>query len=66
LHQKKMSYPFVPANLHVTDNLAKRFILLPCGDFVTCDDIDRIIHLMKFIQAHGAEISRRLATTVPA
>ena len=61
LHQKKMSYPYVPAKLEVTDYLARRFILLPCGDFVTCNDIDKIIQLMKFIQAHGTEIARRLA-----
>jgi len=61
LHQKKMSYPFVPANLQLTDDLARRFMLLPCGDFVTCEDIDRIIQFLKFIQSNGAEIAHRLA-----
>lgn len=63
LHQKNMSYPFVPATLEVTDYLARRFILLPCGDFVTCDDIDRIIRLLEYIKFNGAEIARRLAET---
>lgn len=62
LHQKKMSYPYVPAKLEMTDYLAQRFMLLPCGDFVTCDDIDRIVQLLKFINLHGAGIAHRLAT----
>ena len=61
LHQKKMCYPFVPATLNVTDYLAKRFMLLPCGDFVTCDDIDKIIQLLTFIGSHGVEIMQRLS-----
>jgi dTDP-4-amino-4,6-dideoxygalactose transaminase len=66
LHQKIMSYPYVPVTLEVTDYLARRFILLPCGDFVTCDDIDRIIQLLKFIQTHGSDIARRLTEAEPA
>lgn len=60
LHQKKMGYSYVPATLEVTDYLAQRFMLLPCGDFVACEDIGKIIQLLKFIQSHGAEIARCL------
>lgn len=63
LHQKKMSYPFVHASLEITDYLAQRFMLLPCGDFVTCDDIEKIIQSLKFIHSHGAEIAHRLTET---
>jgi dTDP-4-amino-4,6-dideoxygalactose transaminase len=61
LHQKKMGYPYVPATLETTDLLARRFMLLPCGDFVTCDNINEIIQILKFIHLHGPEISNRLA-----
>src|SRR5882724_1639891 len=42
LHRKKMDYPHIPANLGLTDLLAERFVLLPCGEFVTVEDIDGI------------------------
>ncbi len=61
LHHKEMSYPYIPAKLEMTDYLARRFMLLPCGDFVTCDDIDRIVQIMKFINLHGLGIAHRLA-----
>jgi len=60
LHQKKMQYPFVPATLETTDYLARRFMLLPCGDFVTCEDVDKVIQLLGFIHVHGAEIAQHL------
>jgi len=63
LHQKQMSYPHIPATLEVTDYLARRFMLMPCGAFVTCDDIDRIIMLLKYIKSNGVEIARRFAET---
>jgi dTDP-4-amino-4,6-dideoxygalactose transaminase len=65
LHQKQMSYPYVPATLEVTDYLARRFMLLPCGDFVTCEDIEGIIMLLKYIKSNGAQIMRRFAEAEP-
>lgn len=56
LHLKKMDYPHIPATLKVTEMLADRFILLPCGDFVTCDDIDHIVKFLGFIASHGVEM----------
>ncbi|QBR84516.1 DegT/DnrJ/EryC1/StrS aminotransferase family protein [Legionella israelensis] len=49
LHKKAMNYPYIPTELPITDNLAKKFILLPCGDFITCDDIEKIILFLKFL-----------------
>lgn len=60
LHQKNRSYPYVPAKLEITDRLSERFMLLPCGDFVSCDDIGTIVQLLRFIQSHGTEIARCL------
>ena len=62
LHQKERSYPTVTASHEITDYLAHRFMLLPCGDFVTCDDIDEIIKLLKFIHSHGVLIAHHLVT----
>lgn len=63
LHKKRMRYPHVPATLEVTDRLAQRFMLLPCGDFVTVGDIERIIQILRFIRSNGIEIARRLSET---
>lgn len=61
LHQKKMAYSHIPTSLKITDSLAQRFILLPCGDLVTCEDIDEILQVFMFISTHGDEIAHRLA-----
>jgi dTDP-4-amino-4,6-dideoxygalactose transaminase len=59
LHQKRMDYPHIPARLAVTDLLAERFMLLPCGEFVTLEDIDGVIGLLEFLYRHGPAIEAR-------
>jgi dTDP-4-amino-4,6-dideoxygalactose transaminase len=39
LHQKRMTYPHVPAVLTTTDALAQRYILMPCGHHVSPGDV---------------------------
>ena len=51
-----MAYPYVPAVLPVTDRLAERFMLLPCGEFVTLEDIDAVVDLLAFVRAHAPAI----------
>lgn len=63
LHAKPMDYPYVPAQLPLTDRLAQRFALLPCGDFVTIDDIDAVVSLLGFMHAHADEILARTHAT---
>ncbi len=60
LHQKNMSYPHISSSLEITDFLSKRYMLLPCGDFVSCADIDEIIQLLEFVCFHGSEISSKI------
>ncbi|WP_321886122.1 DegT/DnrJ/EryC1/StrS aminotransferase family protein [Paraburkholderia bannensis] len=59
LHTKPMAYPHIAANLPLTEELSKRFVLLPCGDFVTLEDIDACIALLSFLHRHAAEIVER-------
>lgn len=59
LHQKKMAYPHIPATLPLTDLLAERFLLLPCGEFVTVEDIDGVIGLLDFLYRNGPVIEAR-------
>jgi dTDP-4-amino-4,6-dideoxygalactose transaminase len=59
LHCKPMAYPFIPAELPVTERLAQRFVLLPCGEFVTLDDIDEVAKLLAFIRAQADVVKSR-------
>ena len=60
LHRKRMAYPHVPVELPVTDRLAKRYILPPCGHLVSDEDIAAIVGLMGFISANAMAIEARL------
>lgn len=61
LHQKKLAYQFIPANLPNTDFLGKRFINLPCGQLVSNDDIVKIIAFLNFISSNANLIIDRLS-----
>ena len=61
LHAKPMAYPHVPAVLPLTDRLARRFMLLPCGHLVDDDDIKRFVELLTFIREHASEIQAKEA-----
>lgn len=60
LHRKPMCYAHVPAQLPVTDDLAGRFVLLPCGELVEIADIDAIVDLLGFVAHHAGTIRTRL------
>ena len=49
LHAKPMAYPHVPARLPLTDALADRFMLLPCGHHVSLRDIEAVVRLLAEI-----------------
>lgn len=46
LHRKPMTYPHVPARLPVTEALAERFILMPCGHRVSVADVASLAELL--------------------
>lgn len=60
LHRKRMAYPHVPVELPVTDRLAERYVLPPCGHLVSNEDITEIVGLLSFISANAAAIKSRL------
>jgi len=60
LHRKRIAYPHVPAELPVTDRLAERFILPPCGHLVSNADIADIVELMSFIAANASAVKAHL------
>ena len=63
LHCKPMAYPHIPADLPVTDRLAQRFMLLPCGEFVSTADIDEVAELLLFTYAQAEAIRANYANT---
>lgn len=60
LHRRAMRYAHVEADLPVTDELAKRFVLMPCGAHVSEEDIELVLDLLGFLQRHGAVVRQRL------
>jgi dTDP-4-amino-4,6-dideoxygalactose transaminase len=62
LHRKRMVYPYITAELPVTDRLAERLILPPCGHLVSNEDIAAMVELLKFMCANAGEITQRLRT----
>jgi len=61
LHSKSVRYPVLPAELPLTDHLAQRFMLLPCGHFVSEADIDAVAGMLAFISGQGAALAARIA-----
>ncbi|MBI3898544.1 MAG: aminotransferase class I/II-fold pyridoxal phosphate-dependent enzyme [Gammaproteobacteria bacterium] len=60
LHRKRVGYPCVPVDLPLTDALAERYALLPCGHQVSEDDVRDIVGLLDFIRNNAAQIANRL------
>jgi hypothetical protein len=44
----------------VTEELAQRFVLLPCGEQVSPADVQTVVDLLALMHAHPAEIARSL------
>jgi dTDP-4-amino-4,6-dideoxygalactose transaminase len=59
LHQKRTEYATVYEDLSATERLAERFLMLPCGHFVSVADIEAIVALLRFIHAHADAINER-------
>lgn len=56
LHLKPTDYKTLHGTLPVTEDLAERFMLLPCGKFVDEHDIAQIAVLLRFIHAHASDL----------
>lgn len=59
LHMKKTGYPMLWGELRQTEELAKRFLLLPCGYFVSEGDIENIAEFLAFIQKNADAIKEK-------
>jgi dTDP-4-amino-4,6-dideoxygalactose transaminase len=61
LHAKPAAYRTIAGELPLTTRLAQRFVLLPCGHFVSDADTEAIVGFLRFLQAHAAAIQARRA-----
>jgi dTDP-4-amino-4,6-dideoxygalactose transaminase len=57
LHQKKTGYPMIWSDLARTEMLAERFLMLPCGYFVSDDDVDQICDFLADVVRHGPALA---------
>jgi dTDP-4-amino-4,6-dideoxygalactose transaminase len=60
LHRKPMKFEFVHADLPLTDQLSEKFLNLPCGHFVSVENIGEIAGMLAFISANGKAIEEHL------
>jgi len=58
LHTKLNDSEYIACDLSLTESLATQFINLPCGQKVSCDDIDQIVDLLSFIEKHADQIKQ--------
>jgi len=56
LHSKPTNYPVVISPLLLTEYLAERYLLLPCGYLTTLESIEMVVDLLRFLNAHSQEI----------
>lgn len=59
LHRKSTSYPVVYGDLRATERLAERFMTLPCGHFVSEDDIGQICGYLRALGQCGPALVTR-------
>jgi len=59
LHVRQTDYPTLSGPLPLTEQLAERFMLLPCGHFVDDQDIDQVCALLRFLHDHGQTLMNR-------
>lgn len=61
LHKKDTPYKqYSGHELHVTEELSLNHMLLPCGEFVSLEDVNLIADILIFLKEHGAAIQKRL------
>ncbi len=60
LHQKAAHIPHVAPPLPITEELAERFVNMPCGQRTTVHDIKQIVGLMRFLEHHADAILVRM------
>jgi dTDP-4-amino-4,6-dideoxygalactose transaminase len=61
LHARTTSYETRGGPLPITDALATRFLLLPCGYMTSVQDVAEVVDLLRFLAEHADAIREREA-----
>lgn len=56
LHQKSTTYKTIFENLSLTEQLSKEYLLLPSGDHVSIQDVEKICEFIHFIKNNSEQI----------
>ena len=59
LHEKAAGYATVRGDLSRTEALARRFVTLPCGYFVSEDDVGLVCEYLRTIHIHAIALAQR-------
>ena len=62
LHLKKSQYKTITGDVSNTTNLMEKYMLLPCGEFVSEADIETIVSYLRYIQSNSE--STRIRTQI--
>lgn len=60
LHMKKAGYKTITGDMTNTDQLKDNHMLMPCGAFVSEEDVEKAASFMKFVHGNLSEIKQRL------
>jgi len=62
LHKKDTPYKQKMCNnLHITEPLSLNHMLLPCGEFVSVEDVNLAVDILAFLHDHGMELQKHFA-----
>jgi dTDP-4-amino-4,6-dideoxygalactose transaminase len=61
LHKHDAAFESRFGALPVSEEVSRRYLLLPCGDQMSLDDISVLVELLSFLARHGAEIAEELS-----
>ncbi|WP_160060479.1 DegT/DnrJ/EryC1/StrS family aminotransferase [Psychromonas sp. L1A2] len=60
LHTKETDYPTISGNIIHANNVSEQYILMPSGEFLSLEDIHKVVHYLKIIHYNSQEIKERL------
>jgi len=56
LHSKPTDYTVIASPMPLTERLAERFLLLPCGHLYLPWDIEAVVDFLRFLKMHSQTI----------
>lgn len=60
LHDKSSVYRTITGDMSNTNDLKEKYLLLPCGEFVSPKDVEIIVKYLKFIEVKGNIINNKI------